>query len=246
MTLGIANPTTTPVIKQIEALVAEVPGWSPIDQLYTLFQLAYYTADLPGDIVEIGSWCGRSALVLGLAACLTGRSKVHSVDLFPERDDWTQNSDGSYSCRVTIGGKVYGGHQKQTVWREPFERDIAPVYMGHHSLFDLFLHNVTKHQLQDVITPFKGNSDVFARSVSDEFRCRLVFVDGDHCYESVCQDIENLEKFLVPGGWMCFDDAFSSYEGVNRAIEDRIINNPHFEMGQQMTRKCFVARKCGK
>jgi predicted O-methyltransferase YrrM len=239
----IANPTTTPVLKQIEALVAEVPGWSPIDQLYTLFQLAYYTADLPGDIVEIGSWCGRSALVFGLAARLTGRSQVYCVDFFPEKDDWTQNSDGSYSFRVTIGERTYGGYQSQTVWQEPFERDIVPVYRRHHSLFHLFLENIAKNQFQDVITPLKGNSETFARSVPSDFRCRLVFLDGDHSYESVCQDIENMEKFLVPGGWMCFDDAFSTYEGVNRAIEDRIINNPRFELGHQMTRKFFIARK---
>src|SRR5438093_2449322 len=108
MTPVIANPTTTPVVNQIEALVADVPGWSPIDQLYTLFQLAYYTADLPGDIVEIGSWCGRSALVLAQAARLTSRSQVYCVDFFPEKDDWTQNNDGSYSFRVTIGDETYG------------------------------------------------------------------------------------------------------------------------------------------
>jgi hypothetical protein len=110
-------------------------------------------------------------------------------------------------------------------------------------LFHLFLENIAKNQFQDVITPLKGNSETFARSVPSDFRCRLVFLDGDHSYESVCQDIENMEKFLVPGGWMCFDDAFSTYEGVNRAIEDRIINNPRFELGHQMTRKFFIARK---
>lgn len=243
MPLLMPNPTTTPISNQIEDLVADIPGWSPIDQLYTLFQLAYYSADLPGDIVEIGSWCGRSALVLGLAARLTGRGRVHCVDLFPEKDDWTQNRDGSYSCRVTIGEQTYGGYQSQTVWQEPFERDIVPVYRRHYSLFDLFLENIAKHQFQGVIIPFKGNSDMFASSVADEFRCRLVFLDGDHSYESVCRDIENLERFLVPGGWICFDDAFSSYEGVNRAIEDRIIDNPRFELGHQMTRKFFIARK---
>ena len=159
----ITSPTTTPVRNQIESLVEDIPGWSPVDQLYTLFQLAHYTADLPGDIVEIGSWCGRSALVLGLAARLAGPTRVYCVDLFPEKDDWTQNGDGSYSCRVTIDGQTYGGYQSQTVWQEPFERDIAPVYRRDHSLFGLFLENINKHQFQNVITPVKGNSDIFVR-----------------------------------------------------------------------------------
>jgi predicted O-methyltransferase YrrM len=83
MKLATPHPITTPILSQIEALVADVPGWSPIDQLYTLFQLAEYTSDLPGDVVEIGSWCGRSALALGLAARLTGRTKVHCIDRRP-------------------------------------------------------------------------------------------------------------------------------------------------------------------
>jgi len=52
-----------------------------------------------------------------------------------------------------------------------------------------------------------------------------------------------MDRYLVPGGWICFDDAFSYYDGVNRAIEDCIINNPGYELCQQMTRKFFIARK---
>ena len=238
-----ANRATTPAIDQIERLVANVPGWTPIDQLYTLFQLAFCSANMPGDIVEIGSWCGRSALALGLSARLTGAGKVHCVDLFPEKDDWIENPDGSYSFRVTIDGQTYHGYKTHTCWREPFERDIVPLYRRNHRLWDLFQTNMAEHGLQDVIAPHRGNSETFARSIPDTFRCRLAFLDGDNSYESVCDDIENIQRFLVPGGWICFDDAFSYYEGVNRAIEDRILSNPRFEQGQQMTRKMFVARK---
>jgi len=72
---------------------------------------------------------------------------------------------------------------------------------------------------------------------------KFAFIDGDHGYDAVCKDIENVERYLVPGAWICFDDAFSSYEGVSRAIQDMIINNPEYSFGQQMTRKFFVARK---
>ena len=74
---------TTPLIKQLEDAVQPIPGWSPIDQLYTLFNLVYLTAGLEGDIVEIGAWCGRSAVALGMAAQLTGDARVHCIDLFP-------------------------------------------------------------------------------------------------------------------------------------------------------------------
>ena len=56
-------------------------------------------------------------------------------------------------------------------------------------------------------------------------------------------DIRLLAPLVVPGGWICFDDAFTSYEGVNRAIEELILDNPRFDVARQMTRKCFAARK---
>ena len=237
------NAITSPIVDQIETIVREVPGWSPVDQLLTLFNLAYINKDIPGDIVEIGSWCGRSAVVLGMAARLLGNAKVHGIDLFPEKDDWKQNPDGSYSFQVRLNGSLLGGYQNQTVWKEPFEKDIAPIYQKHNSLLDLFRETISRNHLQDYVTPFRGTSTQFLNSAPENFRCRLAFIDGDHCYDAVCMDIRNVERILSPGGWICFDDAFSYYDDVNRAIQDGIIDNPSFELCQQMTRKFFVARK---
>jgi len=234
---------TTPIVTQIETLTQEIHGWSPVDQLYTLFNMAYFTAGLEGDIVEIGCWCGRSTSVLGTAARLIGNTKVHCVDLFPGKHDWKRNPDGSHSLEVEIKGKTCSGYKTQTVWKEPYERDIAPLYEKHDSVLDAFRETIRKCRLEDLVIAHRGDSSLFVQSASETFRCKLAFIDGDHDYESVCCDIRNLEKFLVPGGWMCFDDAFSSYDGVSQAIRDCILDNSGFYLGQQMTRKCFVARK---
>lgn len=232
-----------PIVNQIENIVRDVPGWTPIDQLYTLFNLVYLTSGLPGNILEIGSWCGRSSAILGLAARLCGTARIMCVDLFPGRNDWKQNPDGSYSFTVTINGKTYGGYQDQTVWKEPFERDIAPIYERYDSVLDVFLDTIRRQGLQDRVEAFKGNSGMFVDHAPPGFQCRLAFIDGDHSYEAVCQDIRNVERFLVPGGWICFDDAFSHYDGVNRAITDLVIESPEYTLCQQMTRKFFIARR---
>lgn len=231
------------VINQIEEVIKDIPGWTPLDQLYTLFNLVYLTSDLKGDIVEIGSWCGRSAVVLGTAAQLIGNTNICCIDFFPEKNDWNQNIDGSYSLTTRIGNQVYDAYQIQTVWEEPFVRDIAPIYHKYNSVFDIFIEKIAKNNLQDLVKAFKGNSDMFVDFVSKDFQCKLVFIDGDHSYEAVSQDIKNLEPYLIEGGWICFDDAFSYYEGVNRAIEEFIVKNPSYELCQQMTRKLFIARK---
>lgn len=235
--------TTVPIIKQLEDAVQPIPGWSPIDQLYSLFNLVYMTAGLEGDILEIGSWCGRSAVALGIAAQLTGGAKVHCIDLFPAKDDWRENPDGSFSFAVTIGDRTFGGYQEQTVWREPYLKDIAPLYESYASVYDIFCKSIKNNGLESLVATCRGDSSTFISQVSSDFKCRVAFIDGDHSYESVCIDIHNIEKYLVPGGWICFDDAFSHYDGVNRAITDCIIKSGKYELCQQMTRKFFVARK---
>jgi hypothetical protein len=233
----------TPVWTQIEALVENVHGWTPIDQLFALYLLAWTTAELDGDIVEVGSWCGRSAVVLAAAAKATGSSKVHCVDLFPEKNDWKENSDGSYSFDMVIDGKRYAGYQEQTVWKEAFESQTGRVYDAYSGVFDCFRETVAKRGMDDVVQPHRGDLASFLANVGRDFRCRLAFLDGDHGYEAVREDIRNIDKHLVHGGWMCFDDAFTSYGGVSRAISEIIIANPNYECCQQLTRKLFVARK---
>jgi predicted O-methyltransferase YrrM len=234
-----------PAIKSIESAVQDVPGWTPLDQLYSLFMLGMSTSGLEGDILELGSWCGRSAIALGFAARLGKGTKVHCVDLFPEKSDWYENKDGSYSFKVTIGSKVFEAYHEQTVWKEPFERDIVPVYDRDPSLLKTFQKSIADQDLQDVVKPFRGDLELFSNQAPKGFRCKLAFIDGDHSYEAVCSDIARVEKHLVPGGWICFDDAFSSYEGVNHAITDKIINSPRYEMAQQLTRKFFAAKFLG-
>ncbi len=224
-------------------MVKDIPGWSPVDQLYTLFNLAYLTTDLEGDIVEIGSWCGRSTSVLGLAARMIGNTKVFCIDLFPEKNDWKQNPDGSYYFEVAIGNQIFRAHQEHSVWEEPFEQQTSRIYEEYNSPLDCFVQTVRNNNLQNIIKVHRGTSSTFVSSIGADFRCKLLFIDADHGYQAVCQDIKNMEPYLVEGGWICFDDAFSCYEGVNRAVSELIINNPAYELCQQMTRKFFIARK---
>lgn len=240
--MTVMEGATTPLVAEIESLVSDVHGWSPIDELFTLSMLAYATSHLPGDLVEVGSWFGRSAVVLGAAARDT-RGLVHCIDLFPERDDWRRNADGTYSFELEIDGQAHGGYQEQTVWSEPFESQLAPVYAMRPSLFEGFLENVRKHGLERVVMPHRGSSATFAAQAQPSFRCRLLFIDGDHGYQAVKADIATLTPFLAPGGWLCFDDAFSGYEGVDRAITELVVDNPAYDIKRQMTRKCFAARK---
>lgn len=235
--------STRPVISRLAELERDIPGWSPTDQLHTLFTMVMMTAGIPGDVLELGSWCGRSAAAFGLAAKLCGNTKVYCVDLFPEKDAWQRNADGTYSMTVNLGGEIIHAYHHQTVWKEPFERDIAPLYVEHHGILEIFAQHIKRLGLDDVVIPYRGTLAGFLDRQPHERKYRLAFIDGDHGYDAVCADIRRVQSVLLPGGWICFDDAFASYEGVDRAINDLILSNPAFDVAQQMTRKLFVARR---
>lgn len=224
--------------------VLSIPGWSPEDQLQALFSLTLASSHLPGDILEVGSWCGRSAVVLAAAAIRSGNSLLRCIDPFPQKNDWYQNADGSYSMRVRVDDQVIGGYQDQTVWKEPFERDIAPLYEKNESIRSIFDASVDRFGCGERVRAFRGTVAMFAGAAEAvAFRCRLAFVDGDHGYDAVRADIDLITRWLVPGGWICFDDAFTGYVGVDRALEAAIVGNPAFDIKQQITRKMFVARR---
>jgi hypothetical protein len=235
--------TPSPVIEEIDQMVRGVPGWSPIDELYTLYVLALQTASLPGDLLEIGAWCGRSTVPLALSCRHAGRGRVFSVDLFPRKEDWHRNPDGTYSIHADIDGRPCRAFTKEvTVWKEPWERDIAPIYEKFPGVWEAFQDTLRRNQLTDYARPFTGTLDMFLEK-EPGFRARLAFIDADHAYDEVCRDFRQADRHLVEGGWICFDDAFTQYAGVDRAIRELVLANPTYELGQQMTRKLFVARK---
>ena len=239
------SETTASATSDIDRIVASVPGWTPPDQLLALYMLAITTAPLGGDILEIGSWCGRSTAVLGHAVRRSGGGHVWAVDLFPDAHDWIQNADGSYSMRGAIGDQAFAAYVDQTVWEEPFRRDIEPVYARSPKLIDVFRSTMQGEGVEGVVTAFRGTSQQWAESRVAPSKLRLAFVDGDHSYDAVCADIAVVERFLAPGGWIAFDDAFSYYDGVNRAVTERIIQSSNYELAHQLSRKFFVAQRAG-
>ncbi len=234
-----------PAVNQIEHAVQNIPGWSPLDQLFTLYTLTLASAHLPGDALELGSWCGRSAAAIGMAVKASGRGKLHCIDLFPEKTDWYRNTDGTYSLKVKVAGKTIAAYDDQTVWAEPFKRDIAPLYRKHKGVLEIFKKTIKDNGLQKYVSAFRGDLGMFIKKRPKGFKCRLAFIDAHHSYDAVSADISLLEPFLVRGAWVCFDDAFTTYRGVDQAIEKHIIRSGKYDQFQQLTRKLFVARKKG-
>ena len=171
-----------------------------MDELFALFNLAFATAELGGDLVEVGSWCGRTAMALGLAAKLSGNTRLHCFDLFPEKTDWHENLDGTYSIKVSTGEEVVSAYTEHTLWREPYEHDVVPFYEKHGSNLEVLVEAAQRNGLADIMSVHRGSSGLLRKHLATDFRCRLAFIDGDHSRHAVCADIRNIEPYLIQGG----------------------------------------------
>jgi predicted O-methyltransferase YrrM len=236
---------TTPVTSELAAIEQRVPGWVPADQMLALYLTAWHAlTELPGELWEVGSWCGRSTQAMALAARDAGHGQVHSIDLFPHLNEWREHPDGSRSLEVHCGEGVLRAFTQHPLWREPYERDVAPLYQQHgpdlHATFRRFL---AEQGLDAWVRSYRGTAAGYAGRFSGHVA--MAFLDGDHDYDAVCADIGAVEPFLLPGAWLCFDDAHTSYEGVSRAIGDRILRSGRYVPARQITRKLFAARYRG-
>lgn len=233
-----------PVYDTLRRAVEEIPGWSPVEELFGLYAAAVFDPAIAGDLLEIGAWCGRSTIAMGLAARTLGRV-LHTVDIFPERDDWYQNADGTWSLRVHIGDKVVDACNVTTVWDKAFRETIVPVYSDGRSPRSIHDAAVKRYGLTDTVKVHRATAQMFLKTLAAGSRFKIVFLDADHGEAAVKAEIDSFMPLLSPGGCMCFDDAFTSYDGVDEAIVKNLVANREsgIDLSMRVTRKMFLARK---
>jgi hypothetical protein len=178
-----------------------------------------------------------------MAARQLGDPRLFCFDLFPSIDDWFQNSDGSYSFGVTIDGERYLGCEKQTVWEDVWQQSVSQTYSEYGDPLSGCVKTLDKFDVSDLVVVTRGTSDDVEQTCPPQEQCRLAYIDAEHSYEAVMRDARRLLPHLAVGSWMCFDDAFTSYLGVDQAIEEVVLDSGLFEDCVQVTRKLFAARR---
>ena len=116
-----------------------IPGWLSEDEAITLYELARH---LPADApvaVEIGSWQGKSSLVLSKGLKGKARPTLYCIDPF--------NGDAGPTDRVLYG------------------REMGSM---NTSLKETFLNNMKRHGVLDVVHPLAGYSFEFAPDFKEQ------------------------------------------------------------------------------
>jgi MMP 1-O-methyltransferase len=173
-------------------------GFMPDDEGLAL-SAAGREAGRLGPLLEIGTYCGKSAIYLG-AAAREAATVLFTVD------------------------HHRGSEENQAGWEHHDARLVDPR-TGRMDTLPWFRRTIEDAGLEDVVVAVIGSSPTVARHWATPLG--LVFVDGGHALDVAQADYEGWSPNLVEGGLLVFHDVFEDpadggqapYEVWCRAVE---------------------------
>ena len=163
----------------IPPFISEVKGFLDEEEGLRLFELASEACSL-GPCLEIGSFCGKSTVYLGVACKIKGKT-LFSID-------------------------HHQGSEEQQPGQPYFDADLIDSKSGLINSFPYFRAIIRKAGLDEVVVPIVTKSQVAARDWATPLG--LVFIDGGHSYETVITDYKCWYPHLILGGFLVFHDIF--------------------------------------
>lgn len=169
-------------------LAEQVTGFLPADEGRALYDAAIrYLGDGIG--VEIGTYCGKSTLLLG-AAAQQGGALVYTVD------------------------HHHGSEEHQPGWEYHDATLVDPV-TGLFDTLPTLRHTLDAAGLDDHVVAIVGRSPVVARGWRTPLR--LLFIDGGHTEEAAQRDFEGWANWVDTGGALIIHDVYPNPEDGGQA-----------------------------
>jgi predicted O-methyltransferase YrrM len=167
-------------------------GWMPDDEGLLLHRLALER--LPhGPALEIGSYCGKSAVYLGAAARAVGGAPEHVV--------------------FTVDHHR-GSEEIQPGW-EHHDPEVVDRVSGRMDSLPFLRRTLEGAGLEDVVVPVVGASATVAAHWRTPLA--LLFVDGGHAEEPAQADYAGWARWLQRGGALAIHDVFESPDDGGQA-----------------------------
>ena len=163
----------------IPPFISEIKGFLEEDEGSRLFNLAIDACSL-GPCLEIGSFCGKSTVYLGMACKLKGRT-LFTID-------------------------HHRGNEEQQPGQMYFDDELMDSKIGLLDSFPYLRKTLRKACLEDVVVPMVTTSEVAARDWVTPLA--MVFIDGGHSYEAVLTDYQCWYPHLLNGGYLTFHDIY--------------------------------------
>jgi predicted O-methyltransferase YrrM len=171
-----------------ETLIGGIKGFLDPEEGRALYETALKASRL-GPCLEIGSYCGKSAVYLG-SACRENGVTLYSID-----------------------------HHQGSEEQQPGEAYFDPALFDFHRFcidtLPQFRQNLAIAGLAETVVPIVSRSDIVARNWATPLS--LVFIDGGHALETVQTDYDCWADHILPGGYLLIHDIFEDPEAGGQA-----------------------------
>src|SRR4051794_26168689 len=183
----------------LRAVAEAAKGFLPPDEAEALYEVAWDAAGR-GLVLEVGTYCGKSATYLGAAAAARGG---HVVTVDHHR----------------------GSEENQPGW-EWHDAELVDPAVGAMDTLPFFRRTMHAAGLEDVVIAIVGRSRTVASLWSTPLA--MLFIDGGHTEEHAQNDYEGWTPFVSPGGLLAIHDVFpypadggqAPYHVYQRALTD--------------------------
>lgn len=166
----------------LQSLAESAKGFMPADEGLALHRAALIAATrLPGlPLLEVGSYCGKSAIYLGSAARESG-TVLFTVD------------------------HHHGSEENQVGW-EHHDPSLVDPETGRFDTLPAFRRTIAGAGLDDVVIAVVGESTTVATHWTSPLA--FLFIDGGHAAEVAWADYRAWAPLLVAGGILAIHDVF--------------------------------------
>ncbi|MEV0531677.1 class I SAM-dependent methyltransferase [Kitasatospora sp. NPDC050463] len=174
----LENPRPAP---EVLAAFEGATGFMPVDEGLALYAAALTAARRTGlPVLEIGTYCGRSAILLAAAAREAG------------------------TVALTVDHHR-GSEEQQPGW-EYHDPTLVDQEVGRMDTLPRFRRTLHAAGLEDHVVALVGRSPQIAALWGG--RLGLVFIDGGHTDEHATGDYEGWARHLAPEGLLVVHDVF--------------------------------------
>ena len=142
-----------------------------------------------GPCLEIGSYCGKSTVYLGLA-CQANGAVLYAVD------------------------HHQGSEENQAGW-DHYDPELADPETGLLNTWPWFRRTLRAAKLEDTVVPIVAPSAVAARQWATPLA--MVFIDGGHGMDFALDDYRLWGARVMPGGLLAIHDVFPDPADGGRA-----------------------------
>lgn len=166
---------------RVLAVAQGAKGFMPDDEGVALHEAGEVAARSGlGPLLEIGSYCGKSAVYLGSAARLGG-TVLFSLD------------------------HHRGSEENQAGW-EHHDPEVVDAATGRMDTLPFFRRTIADAELEDTVIAVVGPSAAVAHAWATPLS--LLFIDGGHGEEPAWSDYIGWTPKIAPGGWLAIHDVF--------------------------------------